>query len=237
MAVMQSIANFRDLGGLAGAGGREIATGRLFRSSNPSLSDDADRAALAAFGLDDVVDLRAEDEKTHDRPLDGRFHWVRLPIVPANVKEVMATSADESPHARMLDIYRRLPLDHADAYRDLLSRAEQGRGMLVHCSAGKDRTGVATLLLLSALGVSRTQIMTDFLRSNDAVDALMRQLLPMIREQGRDPESVRHLLGVEAIYLEAAIASIEAAHGSVGRYLSERLGVDPGRIQTHYLGR
>lgn len=158
MTVIRSIVNFRDLGGLTGAGGRRIAPGRLFRSANPGLADDDDLDTLAALGLDEILDLRAPDEKSSDRSLGDRFRWTAIPIVAGNITQEIADQPEEDADTRLLRVYRRLPLDFAPQYREMLARAEQGRTFLLHCAAGKDRTGVGILLLLSALGVPQDQI-------------------------------------------------------------------------------
>lgn len=235
MTVMRTIANFRELGGLTGAGGRRVASGRLFRSANPSLADDGDLDALAALGLDEIVDLRADDEKSTDRPIGARFRWTSIPVITGDMSRELAERPDEDADTRMLRVYRRLALEYGDAYRALLARAEAGSTMLVHCAAGKDRTGVAFLLLLTALGVPLEQILEDFLASNQARDDLLRQFMPRLIADGIDPGPMLKLLEVRDIYLHTAIREIEQAHGSIECYLTDGLGVDIERIRGHYL--
>ena len=235
MTVIRSIVNFRDLGGLTGADGRRIVPRRLFRSANPARADDDDLEALAALNLDEILDLRGDDEKSSDRPLGDRFCWTPIPVIAGDMSREIAERPDEDAETRLLRVYRRLPLGFAAQYRAVLARAEQGLTLLIHCTAGKDRTGIAILLLLSALGVPREQIIADFLRSNEARDALLRQVMPTILKQGLDPASVLKLLEVQDIYLRVAIDTIEQQHGSIEEYLRNGLGVDIERIRLNYL--
>ena len=137
----------------------------------------------------------------------------------------------------MQDTYRRLPFDAA--HRDVFSRyfqalADQDRPVLIHCAAGKDRTGFLAALTHHLLGVSRDDMVEDYLLTNAAVDlagrapSIARQLHKMTGRVAAD-DAVVAFLGVEAAYLDAALAEVEARHGSVEAYLRDALGVDAAR--------
>jgi protein tyrosine/serine phosphatase len=136
----------------------------------------------------------------------------------------------------MTETYRELPF--APAHLDLFARyfralGETDRPMLIHCAAGKDRTGLLAALTHHLLGVGRDDLVEDYLLTNVAVDLEARA--PGIAEQlkaftGRTAshDAVVAFMGVEAAYLEAAMEAIVARQGSLDAYLEQALGVDAG---------
>ena len=106
--------------------------------------------------------------------------------------------------------------------------------MLFHCTAGKDRTGIAGALLMKALDISEEQIMEDFLLTNEAVDLQatserIAEWLSVKAGQKINPDDVLPLVGVEADFLEAAYGVIRKKYGSVDAYLKEAMGLDDAR--------
>jgi len=234
--------NFRDYGGYDTAAGRALKTGQLFRSAHQASVSEADLARLAALDIGTVVDLR--------RPVERRRQPSRRPAgFSGQVFESDLDEAGEAPHITFLKTadltpesgrrfmtgtYRQLPF--APAHIDLFARyfralGESDRPVLIHCAAGKDRTGMLAALTHHLLGVSRDDLIDDYLLTNVAVDLAGRA--PAIAEQlkgftGRTAshDAVVAFMGVEEAYLDAAIAAIEARHGSIDAYLEQALGVD-----------
>lgn len=222
----QAIDNFRDYGDYAvgeARAGMRVARGRLYRSAHQARATEADLARLADLKLATVVDLRRPSER-RDQPSRRPNGWA------GQVIESDHDDGGEAPHitflktsdlteasgrAFMTDTYRRLPFEPA----------------LIHCAAGKDRTGLLAALTHSLLGVSREDLITDYLLTNVAVDlegraeGIARKLTEMT---GRPAShgAVVAFLGVEADYLDGAFAEIAARHGSIGGYLEQALGVD-----------
>jgi protein-tyrosine phosphatase len=127
----------------------------------------------------------------------------------------------------MEDLYRSLVNDQASRFGELFQQLLHAEGPLVlHCTAGKDRTGVAAALILLALWVSREQVMQDYLLTNEVFEPseLLHSRTP--------PEALRVLWRVQEIFLGAALDAIEAAHGEVGRYLTRRLGLTRAAMDT-----
>src|SRR5690606_7393851 len=132
------------------------------------------------------------------------------------------------------ETYRGLPFE--PAHLDLFARyfralAEAEGAVVIHCAAGKDRTGLLAALTHHVLGVHRDDMIEDYLLTNTAVDlagrapAIARQLQAMTgRPAGHD--AVVAFLGVEPVYLETALDEVAARHGSIDRYLEQALGVD-----------
>ncbi len=237
----EAIENFRDFGGYP-AGDRRLKTGLLFRSAHHARATDADLARLAALGLALVVDLR----RTNEREKDPCRRW---PGFAAQVIEndigqehadewhVFLQASDLSPRSfleYMREYYRAAPFArrHVDLYsRYFRALAEVDGPVLVHCAAGKDRTGVLCALTQHLAGVHDDDILHDYLLTNDAERLAKR--LPVVREAivqvtGRAPsdEAVLTAMGVQAEYLEQAFGAMRSACGSVEGYLEAALGLD-----------
>lgn len=234
--------NFRDYGDYATAAGRRITPGLLFRSGHQARASEADLERLGKLGLTAVVDLRRPSER-RDQPSK------RPPAFSGVVIESFHDDGGEAPHMTflrtadltpdsgrrfMVDTYRRLPFE--PSHLDLFSRyfrllGETDGPVLIHCAAGKDRTGLLAALTHHLLGVHHDDIVADYLLTNTAVDLEGRA--PGIARQleARTGRVVAHdavvaFLGVEPVYLDTALAGIAAQHGSTDAYLAEALGVD-----------
>ncbi len=233
--------NFRDYGDYA-AGDRHIARGRLFRSAHQARVSDADLDRLSALGIGTIVDLRRPGER-RDQPSRRPASWNG---------QVLASDLGpdgEAPHITFLrtadltvnagrtfmtGVYARLAFE--PAHLDLFARYFRALGdadgaALIHCAAGKDRTGTLAALTHHLLGVHRDDMVADYLLTNTAVD--LEALAPRVARQlqqmtGRTPahDAVVAFLGVEPVYLETALAEIETRHGSIDAYLEQALGVD-----------
>jgi protein-tyrosine phosphatase len=151
-------------------------------------------------------------------------------------------------HRFMTEEYLRFPtLGGAQrAVRQVISLLANERPVIIHCFAGKDRTGFTVATVLDAIGVDRDAVLADFLRSNAAVPQLREQILESVRERTETDEEVTfaearltdEVLGVQEAYLDASRRSIEDNYGSLGAYL-EAAGVtaeDLARLRTALLG-
>jgi protein tyrosine/serine phosphatase len=237
----EAIENFRDFGGYLGAAG-VLPTGRLYRSAHQGRATEADLERLHGLDLAVVVDLRRPDERRRDpcrRPpafgarvietaLEGEAEAPHMKFL----READLTA--ESAHAFMLEEYRRLPFDPAhiqlfgDAVRTL---GETGGPLLIHCAAGKDRTGILVALIHRLLGVGEDDVMADYMLTNTArstVDWVSRFSDLLEREYGRRPprEAVQAFLHVHPDWLRSAFAAIDEQAGGVDAYLERALGVD-----------
>ncbi len=238
---LENVINARDLGGLAGAGGRRVRSGRLFRSGNPALATPSDLAQLQALGLEVVIDFRSTGEKSDAESGFGHhFRWVATPVLDGSMSMdvLMPRLRDSTPadvHDFMLKVYQDFPTRYRDAFGGMMRTAQSGGPMMFHCTAGKDRTGFAALLLLCALGVAQDDILANYLASNTHNTRFNEAALARAAPLGVAPEVMRPLLEVRGDYLDASVSAIEASHGSVERYLDEALGVDVARLRDHYL--
>ena len=239
------IPNLRDIGGHGTGDGRRVRRGLLFRSVALSHVVAGDLAGLEEVAIRTVFDLRTAREQAHhpDRLPDGATVLeldVMADAVESDPVTLLALFEDPvSASAELADggMDRFL----AATYRDLvlLSSARaaygrlfgtladpQARPALVHCTAGKDRTGWAVAALLLLLGVPQTTVLADYLRSDEEVRHAFAPAIDGFEARGGQRAVYRQLLGVEAHNLESAIATMLDAHGTVENYFSDGLGVD-----------
>jgi protein-tyrosine phosphatase len=240
--------NVRDLGGIGTADGRRVREGLLFRASALGRLTDADVAALAERKLACVVDLRDAIEigaAPPDRLPDDPSPLVRhIPVFDPEHPVFMYVSAvlmghdmaavpppdDGSPGA-MIAIYRWLVTDpgaRAGFGAAVRSLAEvDGAPLLYHCSAGKDRTGWLSAVVLGVLGVDRDTIMADYLATNDYSRATNQAIMDAMRARGRlgDPEVVLPVFEARREYLIAACDEMDRRYGGVIDYVRDGLGV------------
>lgn len=215
--------------------------GLLFRSGQHVGATDEDLAAIAALDIRTVVDLRGVSERDRNpcRRVDGWngevvFYEGETSSSPPHMDVDATTTTADFARQRMMGVYTRMPRNPAmvemfTRYFRVLD--ERDGASLVHCFAGKDRTGVAAMLLLHALGVARDDQMTEFLRTNDAptLAVLREQSVPGIEERlGRklDEDAIRALLEVHPDYLETWRQEVDSEYGSLDSFLETTLGVD-----------
>ena len=234
--------NFRDAGGYRTADGRTVRWGLLYRSGAMGHLAPSAMSRLEQLGIRAIIDLRQTDERATDQSnwlaMAGMGYWTRDYSLMEDTAALAGLFADpskltaESVRAMMTEGYRQMPRALAPQYRELFARlATPGKGaVVVNCTAGKDRTGIATALVLTALGVPYATVREDFLLSNGAPG--MKTLLGgMAGPWARLPaEVVQPLVGVEGEYLDAAFDQIARDHGSVEGYLATDLGVGPAEL-------
>jgi len=240
----EGIHNLRDYGGYVAADGARIRNGLLFRSGQHIEASDSDLDTLHALDIRTIVDFRGASERSS---FPCRRHSEFSADVIAFDGETTSSPPHEGgwdktdmtaqkAHARMISVYTRMPVN--EAMIDMFSRyfealADRDGGSLIHCFAGKDRTGVAASLLLHVLGAHHDDVVGEFLRTNDAPTRhiLERQSLPrMEAHYGMiEPEAVRNLMGVHPEYIETYWAEVTRDYGSLDAYLAQRLGVDETR--------
>jgi protein-tyrosine phosphatase len=239
--------NARDLGGLPAVNGRRVRVGRLIRTAALGRLTDEDLPVLGKLAPACVVDLRHASEQEVAPPdrLPGEPRVVHLPVYdPAHpvftyVSAVLLGHdlaayeelAGEGMPAAMCAIYRWFVTgESARAGFGAAVRLAAGAGnlpLLFHCSAGKDRTGWLSVVLLAALGVDEEAIRADYLRHNELTESLREVLLAAMTRQrpDLDPTAARPLLEVRPEYLDAAYEEVWRVHGSFGAYLRDGLGV------------
>lgn len=243
----EGVHNFRDLGGYPTDDGRNVSWGRLYRSGSFAGASRADQAAIEHLGLHALVDFRSTAEKREEPnrlPAQPSFLVIDIPTLDGGdtslAREIMTRVEegnfdDFDPGAMMIQANRQIASTYTPQYREFMQvvLAAQGAPLVWHCTAGKDRTGFASALLLRALGVPMDIVMQDYLRSREpAVAARSRELWLLRLFQGEQAaDKLRVLLGVEPAWLEAAFAQIDEDWGSFDNYLAEGLGLSAADLQ------
>lgn len=241
---MAGIHNFRDYGNYAARGGR-LRKGVLWRSGQHSEATAEDLEKVHALQIATVIDLRGDSERAANRCLrhpefEGSvlFHPGETASAAGRaVHEEMARDVRTADDARqaMLALYETLPFRPVlvGTYRLYMhALAERDTPSLLHCLAGKDRTGLAAALVHDILGVHHDDVVADYLLTNTAgnAEARVEAGARHVREGfgiSMDDAAVRVLMGVESQFLERAFAAIRERHGSVEAYVQEVLGVTP----------
>lgn len=208
--------NLRDLGGLSLDSGGRTRHAVLLRSGAP-LPDDAD-PTWTAWPPKTVVDLRNPTE------LGGRPHPLTSPTTVVHAYPFLArplteasTDARSVPglHTAYLQFLRQGTATLA-AITELLARCELP--VLIHCTAGKDRTGIVVAVLMRAVGVSRSAIIVDYRATKDALPAIMSRIPPELTG-GLDPTVAQRLMGVPERAIAAVLDEIDAAPGGASGWL------------------
>jgi len=209
--------NLRDVRGLRTDDGRIVRRGALYRSEAPRTP--ANPSDVPVWPPAHVIDLRAPEERTWAHPLDG-LATVHLVPLGRTLAPALAEQTDEPDLAWA---YRLLAKEAADEIAGIIGLVAQSPGpVLVHCTAGKDRTGIVVALALLAVGVDRDAVVEDYARTEgNLAGEWLEDMVTMIGRYGvPDTPELRVLMGGsprEA--LEGVIETLDRAHGSTREYL------------------
>jgi protein-tyrosine phosphatase len=236
---LQGASNFRDLGGYPTSDGRMVSWRQIFRSNHLGHLTEADIEVLRPLRLKSAFDFRGAEERVAAICGLAEIAVHSLPIEPTVVAALRARRAEgvalSSADALdvMQDSYRNYVRYNTPSFRALFAHLLEDRAPLViHCTAGKDRTGFACALILHALGVPDEVIAEDYLLTN-------RFYRRDPGASGDLPDDVRQVLGsVEASFLAAAFEAIGADYGDLESYFSDGLGLGAGEraaLQARYL--
>lgn len=234
--------NFRELGGWPAAGGRRVKYGLFYRcGALCEIKTPADKALFASLGVRVICDLRSSMERAAlpDPEYPGIVRHDLSAILTQEGQEVnydprefaRSTPAQLSEVARsMKGIYARLPF-HSEAYRAIFREIQNRRlPLLFHCSAGKDRTGIAAALILLALGASRETVTEDFMLTNRCRPRETARLEKRLAAQlAADPGFAPYMQAVGGVLqqnLDAALDAILARYGSFEEYFAAEYGLD-----------
>jgi protein-tyrosine phosphatase len=218
--------NFRDLGGYPTKDGRTVRWRQIFRSNHLGHLTGDDAAVLRKLGVKSAFDFRGTAERAEALCGLPEITVHSLPVEPTVVAALRAIAAGGAPlstsHAVevMRDSYRSYVQQNTPRYRTLFAHLLQDSAPLViHCTAGKDRTGFACALILHTLGVSDEVISEDYLLTN--------RFYRRDPNSGSDlPDDVKQVLGsVQTSFLGAAFEAIDADYGDLETYLQKGLGV------------
>jgi protein-tyrosine phosphatase len=241
---LNGASNFRDAGGCQAAGGRRMRLGQLFRSDALNKLSASDLAALSRLDIRQVIDLRSQPEQEHDPdrlPPQATYHFLPITLVwqAPFVLQKKLLSGDVRPGEFAADLvrgYSEIPVAYAGVFAQtfrLLLRPE-GLPALIHCTGGKDRTGMAVALVQTALGVPRQSVFEGYLASNLRRELVIQRWTTLVWLASRlrtPPSHFRPLLETRGLYLQAFFESIERQYGSVDAYLRQGLGLQPFELE------
>ncbi len=227
--------NFRDLGGYATSDDRRLRRGLVFRSDQLADLSDSDLKMVAALGLRTVCDLRADSERLQKPnreflpPLPAMHAIGFMPTggdaILGGARALTVADVEHKVTAIYRDMVRNQSASFARLFRLML--APHAFPLLFHCTSGRDRTGIAALLLLSALGVPRDTITDDYALSDQYRRDLTFQL-----GNGVAAEVMAALMRAHPAYLVAAFEELDRGWGGIDRYLHEALHVSDA-ARTH----
>lgn len=237
---LEGLTNFRDLGGYRGADGRSIAWRRIFRSDTLAQLSDRDMQTVCDLGVTVACDLRYGEERQEEPSRfngDDRVAVLALGLDARPSYEFMDSFQNVEPTAEMahrylLENYKLYPVLYAKAYRAIFDRLLAGDRLVIHCTAGKDRAGTASAMVLTALGVPRETVYEDYLLTNRHWDSSHRV------RPGMSQEAARAVFSAREDYLDAAFATIDGQFGGPDRFLAETVGLgdeERAALQARYL--
>ncbi|MGB7982765.1 MAG: tyrosine-protein phosphatase [Candidatus Nanopelagicales bacterium] len=239
---LRTVANLRDLGGWRVPGGARVAPGRVYRSTDLSRLAEPDLSRFVDLGIRTVFDLRTASERLAAPdvlPMGAGYRALDVladstMAIPAHLKALLADPPSATQTLRGGGVgalfhkaYREIVMlpsarrGYRALFRDLA--APHAHPALVHCTAGKDRTGWAAAVLLLLLGVSDEDVLTDYLRTNDMMLPVLAPILDQFQAAGGDPALLGPVLGVTPDYLEAAFDEVRHNFGSVESYVAKGL--------------
>ena len=240
-----SVPNLRDLGGYKTTDGATVKHGLLYRSNQLAKITPEDMEMIAELGLKNDYDLRTEGERTplpDELPPGVNNIWLDVlkdakGSAPTNLLALLQNPVegnkelgDGKIEAVFIQSYRdfvSLP-SAKTSYNELFtSLADQNKlPALFHCTTGKDRTGWAAAAFLTLLDVPMETVMEDYLRSNDYILPLYKEVIDGYVAGGGEPSIPQAIFGVKQEYLEASFDEMETNYGTIENYFSEGLGID-----------
>ncbi len=230
-----STLNTRDIGGYPTRDGHTTRWGRFLRSDSLHKLSVVDVEMLQAAGLDAIIDLRRTDEAAAEPDLTAGFpaiHYFNLPVLP----KAVSSPASDNPLAgvrSLSDVYIAM-LDHFQANLRVIFEtiaAHASAPMIIHCTAGKDRTGVVFALLLDLAGVDDETIIEDYALTKGRIEPMLTRLRANALTAGLDLTRHEAMLLCEPELMQVALAHLREKYGDAANYL-HTIGLSAAQIAT-----
>lgn len=232
---LQGAYNFRDLGGIFLKGNRRVKWGKLFRSDELSCLTNSDMEYLSSIGIRSVIDFRTENEikKAPDRVLESVKFNYPIAITPGAVR---TSNYDQTTQTRTLqhqmeEMYEKYVTDpnciRAFRIMFLILQNNLSAPLIFHCSAGKDRTGIASALVLLALGATEDEVTKDYLMSKHFIPLKYRNIVDKYPRMAP-------VFTVKRAYLMKSLQQIKKDYGSIDYFLKNVLGADMPKLRRVY---
>lgn len=229
--------NFRDLGGYKTSDGYQVKYGQFYRSAPLIKLNDKQKQFLDTLHIQTIYDLRSSGEIKGNEdyiPLEARY------VHASGIQELEQTSIkgnfDFSQLMQQADlttlkefisrIYKTLPFNNP-AYQQMMEDIQKGcTPLLFHCSAGKDRTGFGSALILKTLGVDDQTIFDDYLLSNELRKEVNNKIFAQV---GKEQAGMESLMLVYPEYLQQSFECINETYGDFENYLLKEFGIDDSK--------
>lgn len=239
---MEAINNFRDFGGYRTRNGTCLKKGLLYRSGDLSRATNADLDHLSSLGIKTVCDLRSEGERQRqpDRIPEAKpFTLFNIPMRPIvdyharSLRRLFSLMFGRERHtdyiAESYKAYREYATSYLPQLKALFQRISHPENLpvLIHCSAGKDRTGVVSSLIQLVLGVSVETVMDDYLKTNGLLDTYIEQVyrqLSKLAYFGVPWKMYTPLFDARSEYLNAALMQVKEEFGAIDEWFRRGLG-------------
>jgi protein-tyrosine phosphatase len=251
LVIFDQLRNTRDLGGMESLNGRRIIQGKLYRSGHLNSLSGSDKDKLARIAPV-IIDFRTDAERKEqpDQEIPGT-ESIHIPIVDdltAGISREQGSPMEmfrrfilnpEGTKQYMCDMYRAFASEKSvrkyAAFADLLLNV-QNKAVLWHCTAGKDRAGIASVIIEEILGIPRDAIISDYLKTNEYIEQDNSTLSSYVKKQcGTDDpkadESLRYLFGAEREYIETYYQAINEKYGSMDKLIRDGLCITPERME------
>ncbi len=233
---MNRIKNFRDIGGYFTTDNRQMKWGQIYRSGNLSNATLYDQEKIRRLNIRTVIDFRSErTARTYPILLHPSIRKIALPLMPMDAQKLDEQLKDE--HFDRSDAIRYVQEEYVNIIEnhktqfgemfDLLTN-DSNYPILLSGSLGKDGVGLATYLILYAIGIPQSSLEEDYILSNHFIDPEMVEIDARNLSEPLQ-EAVTAMLTVNRVYLNYAIDHIKLKYGSVDNYLEKELRVSTGK--------
>jgi protein-tyrosine phosphatase len=234
---LQGAVNFRDLGGYATADGHHVKWGKVYRSADMSKLTNQDLAVLSTRKITYDVDLRGtEESKEAPDRLNPNTDYILCPAGSDSVGNMMQSFKGKTSGDSVMEAYYSNTQYLAGRYKPFFGKLlglPADKGLVFHCSAGKDRTGIGAALLLYSLGVPYNTIVDDYEASNYYRTAENEKMTrSMVQFMHINEGVAKDVLSVKKQYLDATFTAIKKQYGSVDNYLKTQIGLSDADIKS-----
>lgn len=237
---LQGAINFRDIGGYATKDGKHVRWGMLYRSAAINRLTEQDVSLLDNLAISRIVDFRGPYEVAN-APDKMPAHAVRISLPAgsetigdsATMRKMMqAAMKNDSGLVAFYQNTSPFMARYKPMFQQLLTLSPDS-ALLFHCSAGKDRTGIAAALILYALGVNEQTILEDYEATNHYRQRENERAIPMmVKAYGMSEAAAKDMMAAKAIYLNATFTAIRNKYGSVENFLKKEMDLDEIKMQV-----
>jgi protein-tyrosine phosphatase len=234
---LQGAVNFRDIGGYTTTDGHQVKWGKVYRSADLSKLTDADLAELQKRKITYDVDLRGRDEaKTAPDRINPNTDYILCPAGSDSISTITRDMAAHKNTDSIMNVFYSNTRYLTDRYKPFFNKlltVPDNQSLVFHCTAGKDRTGIAAALFLYALGVPYDTIVADYMATNYYRNSEnTKSVNGMVQLMHVDEKSAKNLTGARKEYLDANFAAINKRYGSVDNFLKTEIGLSDAQLSA-----